>query len=134
MTEEWKSVIGFEGFYDVSNLGRVKSLCRTVIDANGKPYTVPERIMSGSIKSNGYSHVSLRKTGEKQVKRHVHQLVATAFLPIKAGSSEEVNHLDGNKLNNVTTNLEWCSHAKNMSHAWSNGFFFPRFKRSGNGT
>src|SRR5260370_41923742 len=98
MIEEWKFVPGFEGIYVVSNLGRVKSLRRTIVGVDGKSRTQRERIMSGSIKSNGYLHVSLRKTGEKQLKRHVHLLVATAFLPEKA-ISEEVNHLDGNKLN-----------------------------------
>ena len=121
MTEEWKSILGFEGFfYSVSNLGRVKSMRRPIVGVDGKSRIRRERIMSGSIKTNGYLHVSLRRTGEKQIKRHVHLLVATAFLPEKA-TSEEVNHLDCNKLNNAVTNLEWCSHAKNMAHAGSNG-------------
>jgi NUMOD4 motif/HNH endonuclease len=121
MIEEWKSVLGFEGVYAVSSLGRVKSLCRIVVRANGKPYSVSERIMSCTIKSNGYLYVSLRKTGEKQVvKRHIHQLVAMAFLPAKANNLEQVNHLDGNKLNNTPTNLEWCTHTQNMAHAWDN--------------
>jgi hypothetical protein len=129
MIEEWRPVPGFEGIYAVSNLGRVKSLQRIVTDVNGRPYTVSERIMSGTITYSGYVHMSLRKTGEKQVKRLLHQLVAAAFLPAKAESLDEVNHLDGNKLNNVPANLEWCSHAANMAHAWNNNFF-PNGRRN----
>jgi HNH endonuclease len=70
--------------------------------------------------------VSLRRTEEKQVKRHAHLLVAMAFLPGKT-ASEEVNHIDFDKLNNAVTNLEWCSHAENMAHARDNGRFqWPR--------
>jgi NUMOD4 motif/HNH endonuclease len=126
MTEEWKSVLGFDGFYAVSNLGRVKSLSRVVHDKSGKPRRLPERIMTGTLKDNGYLHVSLRKPGRKQLKRLVHRLVATAFSP---ASGNEVNHIDGNKINNTVHNLEWCNHKDNMNHAWRNGFFAHRSER-----
>ena len=74
--------------------------------------------MRGAVSTHGYAVVSLRKSGETQKKRYVHRLVAAAFV---AGCGEEVNHLDGVKLNNNCTNLEWCSHAENMAHAWDNG-------------
>jgi hypothetical protein len=126
--EEWKPVLGFEGFYALSSRGRVKSLCRVVIDRRGQPRKLSERIMLCSVKDNGYLHVSLRKPGEKQVKRLIHRLVAIAFLSTK-NETDEVNHIDGNKLNNVTANLEWCNHAQNMAHAWDNGLFqSPRTK------
>lgn len=119
MIEQWREVKGYEGFYAVSNIGSVKSLRRTISRVGGKPRTLPERMMTGSVKSNGYLHVSLRKPGELQLKRHVHRLVAEAFLPLVAG--QEVNHIDGNKLNNCVSNLEWCTRAENMAHAWDSG-------------
>jgi len=83
--------------------------------------------MSGSIKSNGYLHVSLRRPGEKQVKATVHRMVAIAFLPM---NGREVNHINGNKLNNAVENLEWCSHAENMAHAWDKGLFRRMLRES----
>jgi hypothetical protein len=123
MIEEWRTVSGFEGFYAVSNFGRVKSLSRVVYDKRKRPRNLSERIMSGAIKNNGYLHVSLRKPGDKQLKRLVHRLVAITFIPI---DGDEINHIDGNKLNNTVQNLQWCSRAENMAHAWGNGFFANR--------
>lgn len=125
MTERWKPVRGFEGYYDISDQGRVRSVARTVCREGGKPRSLPERSMQGSIKSNGYVHVSLRKPGEKQIKRHVHKLVAEAFLPRDPG--KEVNHIDGDKKNNCVSNLEWSTRAENMAHAWNSGL--TRFAR-----
>jgi hypothetical protein len=124
MTEQWKDVSGFEGFYAVSNLGNMKSLARTVCREGGKARTLPERAMRCANTTNGYRHVSLRKPGEKQVKRLVHRLVAIAFLGL--GPDDEVNHKDGDKTNNIYTNLESCTHAENMAHAWDNDYFLPR--------
>jgi hypothetical protein len=124
MIENWKEVSGFDGFYAVSNLGRIKSLSRTVCREGGKPRTLPERMMKCAKHCNGYLHVSLRKPGEKQIKRLVHRLVAEAFLGLTR--NDEVNHKDGIKTNNVIANLEPCTHAENMAHAWDNDFFLPR--------
>jgi len=124
MIEVWKEVLGFDGFYAVSNLGRMKSLSRTVCREGGKPRTLPERMMKCARHAHGYLHVSLRKPGEKQIKRLVHRLVAEAFLGLTADS--EVNHKDGIKMNNTVSNLEPCTHAENMAHAWDNDFFLPR--------
>ena len=124
MIEKWSMVDGFEGAYCVSNLGRVMSLARFVYDHSGRARSIPERIMRCGQNNKGYLVVSLRIAGEKQIKRYVHRLVASAFL-IKMDDTFEVNHKDGNKLNNVFQNLEWCSHQDNMTHAWVNGFLPP---------
>lgn len=128
MIEQWREVRGFEGFYAVSNMGRVKSIHRTICRDGGKPRTLPDRFMTGAVKSNGYVHVSLRKPGQKQIKRHIHRLVAEAFL--KRAPHQEVNHIDGNKLNNSVSNLEWCTRAENMAHAWNSGLT-PFQRRTG---
>ena len=111
--------MGFEGLYEVSDRGRVRSVDR-ILQRGEHPISLKGRPLLGTISKRGYSVVSLRRPGQIQAKRYVHQLVALAFLKRKDGDTE-VNHLDGNKQNNGVTNLEWCTHEENMAHAWDNG-------------
>jgi DNA-binding XRE family transcriptional regulator len=106
--EVWKDIKGYEGHYQVSNLGRVKSL------KNNK-----ELIMT-NVKSNlGYLRVKLSKDGK--IKGFpVHRLVGLTFLDLINGKNE-INHIDGNKKNNCLTNLEWCNRSENMRHADKTG-------------
>lgn len=106
MNEEIWRVIFVD--YLVSNLGRVKSL------KNGK-----EKILSPFKASNGYLRVSLSIDG-KQKNFAVHRLVAMAFIPNPKNKSQ-VNHIDGDKLNNCVENLEWVSSKENMRHAFRTG-------------
>lgn len=103
--EIWKDIQGFENLYQVSNLGRVKSL-------NYK-HTGKEKILKLT-KSNGYLDVILYNAGEY---KHclVHRLVAQAFIP-NINSSLQVNHKDENKLNNRVDNLEWCTPKYNSNY------------------
>lgn len=78
-TEIWKPVVGYEGFYDVSNLGRVKSLTRVIVQGNGKRITVKERILKTAVQNRGYEFVSLSNSSGKKYKL-VHTLVGTAFI------------------------------------------------------
>lgn len=117
--EKWLPVRGYEGQYEVSDLGAVRSVDR--VSKRGRHFIrLAGRCLRGTITSHGYVAVSLRNAGQRQVKRYVHQLVAEAFLTRKAGD-EEVNHLNGNKQQNGASNLEWCTRAQNMAHAWDNG-------------
>ena len=110
MKEEWKDIVGFEGYYMVSNLGRVKSLERTV--RNGRGYRiVPEKIINPYASGDGYLQVKLWKDGKVE-QPLVHRLVATAFLENTEGY-KEINHKDENKQNNCVDNLEWCSRSYN---------------------
>lgn len=113
----WKPVVGFEGLYEVSNTGVVKSLFRTV-KSKGSKKVVPERILKPRLDEWGYEGVSLCKNG-KQYGKLVHRLVAEAFISPFGG--DQVNHIDGNKLNNRVENLEWCTGSENMKHAYKNG-------------
>lgn len=117
MTEIWKPVIGFEGLYEVSNFGRVKSLEKTgtIFTGRGKPrkeYTRPEQIIHGWLQE--YQRVEMRKNG-KSYTEVVHRLVAQAFVP-NPHNKEQVNHIDENKLNNLADNLEWMTHIENVNH------------------
>lgn len=97
--EQWKPIDGYEGLYEISNLGKVKSL--------NYNRTGVEKIMRPGKTKEGYLRVDLCRGGK--VKHFlVHRLVATAFLPNPMGLPE-INHLDENKTNNVISNIEWCS-------------------------
>ncbi len=112
MDEEWRDIIGFEGCYQVSCRGRIKSLARK-IRANSGFRLIPEQIMTLKI-WHGYQVVWLRKPGVHQ-KFKVHRLVATAFHP-NPEQKEHVNHKNKDRCNNTLDNLEWMTHAENMHH------------------
>ena len=112
--EEWKDIEGYEGYYQVSNYGRVKSLKRTVWDKGGFYKTVAERILKVGKDGKGYPQVILFKEGKGESCK-IHRLVASAFCENPYGYSE-VNHKDENKENNRADNLEWCSRSYNCSY------------------
>lgn len=115
--EIWKDIKGFEGLYQVSNEGRVKSLDHIIVCNNGKG--IATKLTKGKIKkftewTKGYKRVTLSKDGiEKQYS--VHRLVAEAFID-NPYNLPCVNHKDENPSNNVWTNLEWCTHKYNMNY------------------
>ena len=114
--EEWRPVVGYEGLYEVSNMGRVKSLERTVWDNRGCYRTVHERILKPRKDRSGYLQVNLSKDGKVKWCT-VHRLVAIAFLD-NADNLPEVNHKDEDKTNNCVENLEWCSRSYNMEYSY----------------
>lgn len=116
--EEWRDIPGFEGIYQVSNLGRIKSLSRTLWNGNAF-HQHQEIIMKPSLDCNGYYLVGLRKDKKYEYER-VHRLVAKAFLPNPNGY-RVVNHIDANRSNNHVSNLEWCTHKHNTHHAIKKG-------------
>ena len=128
MTEEiWKPVVGHEGLYEVSNLGRVRALERMrrgVSSHSGKEFfrRIPGKVLSPAPHSAGYLGLSLTKAGGKPVSHLIHRLVAEAFLP-NPKELRCVNHIDANKKNNHVTNLEWCTFTENYRHAAALGLF-----------
>lgn len=105
--EKWLPVAGYEGLYEVSNLGRVKRLSSN--DAS------KEKILKPQIQRDGYQRVTLSKKGQKK-RMAIHRLVAIAFIP-NPQNKEQVNHLDADKLNNKLTNLQWATRKENIAHA-----------------
>lgn len=115
--EEWRDIKGYEGMYQVSNLGQVKSLERWTHFKNGKkPRLEKERILKLVTHHKGYFKAQLRKN-DKMKAYFVHRLVAEAFIPNPEGKSQ-VNHKDGIKTNNKTTNLEWVTQSENLKHSY----------------
>lgn len=109
-TEIWKDIEGFEGLYQVSNMGRVRSLDRT--DKNGQ--FRKGRVLADKHNNRGYHLVSLCRDGDTKY-RLIHRLVAIAFLD-NPNNLPEVNHKDENKANNSVSNLEWCTRPYNMTY------------------
>ena len=126
--EIWKPVAGYEGIYDVSNLGRVKTVERTCylnIKGTDTQRIIKEKIKHPSQDGQGYKnnngYLSVILSFKNKSKRfHVHRLVAEAFLE-NPNNYETVNHIDGNKFNNEVSNLEWASRKQNIEHAWKTG-------------
>ena len=109
-SEVWKDVDGYEGFYQVSNKGRVRSVDRR--DPRG--HRRRGRMLKPGCNSSGYLIVALYKNGKSKTK-DVHRLVARAFIP-NPESLSHVNHMDEVKDNNELSNLEWCTHKYNMNY------------------
>lgn len=111
MEEIWKDISGFEGHYQVSNLGNVRSL----VGWNGHKTVERKKVLKPSMTTTGYWKVKLVKDGARKDYR-IHRLVALSFLE-KEDGKDVVNHKDGNKLNNDVQNLEWCTQKENIDHA-----------------
>lgn len=119
MQEIWKDIKGFEGRYQVSNLGNIKSLpIKIKQKSNGGGFhyqTLRGKILIPVPNSKGYLRVVLR-TQEKREVWFVHRLVATHFVE-NPNNKPIVNHIDNVHTNNVANNLEWCTHQENLKHA-----------------
>ena len=132
MGEIWKDIEGYEGIYQVSNLGKVKSLERYCSTHWGRR-RVPEKILNPQEKEYGYLCVDLHRDGNSK-SYSIHRLVATAFIP-NPEDKPEVNHKDGDTGNNQVSNLEWATGSENVRHALQTGLIskqqFERFLHLG---
>lgn len=117
MEEEWRDIKGYEGFYQVSNFGRIRRLSFSFTDAAGRKLSYSnDYILSPTKKPNGYLSVTLCKRGAKK-RFLIHRLVGEAFLR-NDKCKPQINHIDGNKTNNQVGNLEWCSVSENVKHSY----------------
>lgn len=116
MTEIWKDVKGYEGLYQISNLGRIKSLehCVRNNKHDGKRI-VKEALLHPTDNGNGYKIIGLRKATYRK-NYYIHRLVAEHFLE-NPDNKKYVNHLDYDVTNNVVTNLEWCTQKENVEYS-----------------
>jgi hypothetical protein len=111
MNEIYKDIKGYEGWYQISNLGNVKRIMPGV-------RTYVGRIMKSSIDANGYYSVQLFRG--KPDTREIHRLVGQAFIP-NSENKAEINHINGVKTDNQIKNLEWVTRPQNMQHAFKTG-------------
>ncbi|EKQ56339.1 MULTISPECIES: NUMOD4 domain-containing protein [unclassified Clostridium] len=112
--EKWKDIPGYSGYYQVSNLGRVKSCKRIIIDSLGRKHTYRERILKPTPDEEGYLGVTLSINGKSSYSR-VHRLVAEIFVQ-NANNFSQINHIDENRSNNKSNNLEWCNSKYNLNY------------------
>lgn len=112
MDEMWKDVPQWEGYYQVSNLGRVRSVDRIT---NSRPAC--SKVLKQAVQNSGYYFVSLWKNN-KSKNALVHRIVALAFIKNNDKKKKYVNHIDGNKFNNNFENLEWCTFSENIKHSY----------------
>lgn len=116
--EEWRDIKGFENFYQISNLGRIKSKNRYIRTRGGGVRFAKERIIKPIICQNGYYEIHLRVNGKRTVKM-LHRAVAEAFIE-NINNWPEVNHKDENHANNHVDNLEWCTSKYNANYGTRN--------------
>lgn len=124
MTELWKSIKGYEGIYEVSNLGNVRNI---------KPrykYINPNGLLKPVKLNTGYLNVSLINKDKIRKEHRVHRLVAEAFIP-NTDNKPQVNHIDSNRANNNVENLEWVTCKENIVHAQKQGRLFDAQQKGG---
>lgn len=130
LTEKWKPIKNYEGLYEVSNTGKVRSVTREVKTTNGRTVkTQGKELKPISSKltarhPNPMFHVELWKNNQRKVFM-IHRLVAETFIPNPEGKPQ-VNHKDGNRYNNGVSNLEWCTCSENSLHAYKTGLTKPK--------
>ena len=117
--ETWLDVVGYEGCYQVSDYGRVKSVARI----SAQNHHLRERIRKPETDKDGYQIVNLCKDGKVRLHK-VHRLVAMAFIK-NTDNRDQINHIDGNKANNRVSNLEWVNGSENVRHALDTGLRKP---------
>lgn len=113
--EDWRDVVGYEGLYIVSNLGRVRSCDRAVLRSNGTVQNRKGILKKTSLDKDGYEIVSLSNHGTSK-KAKVHRIVAEAFVDGYFDGAE-VNHIDTDRTNNMSCNLEWVTHDYNILYS-----------------
>lgn len=117
--EKWKEILGYEGYYEISDKGRVRSIDRYIKKSNGVCQFIRGKWCNLKEDKDGYVVVKLSKDGVTKI-YPVHRLVATTFIrnPV---DNEEVDHLDCNRKNNEVSNLRWVTHSENVSRIFETG-------------
>jgi len=122
--EIWVDIVGYEGLYQISNNGRVKSLERIVVGKDGVSYPVKEKIKTPSIGKRRYPYVDLY-IGNQKKKKYIHRLKAIAFIANPENKSD-VNHKYGDKTDFGDDSIEWNTRSENIRHAFANGLNVAR--------
>jgi hypothetical protein len=123
----WKPIPEFEGFYEVNNIGDVRSVERYVVNSIGYRKNLKGKLLKKGTDKDGYKDVCMCKEGKEYHKR-CHRLVAAAFIP-NPDNKPLVNHINGIPDDNRVSNLEWCTEKENTEHAIRTGLMVLNSKR-----
>lgn len=123
MKEIWKPLMDSE-YYEVSNLGKIRCVGGTILRKDNKPYTLKSLVLKPFVSRCNYEILTLNLDINKKVL--IHRAVLETFNPVENMENLQVNHIDGNKRNNVLSNLEWVTREENMQHAMKKGLFNPQ--------
>jgi len=115
MVEIWKDIIDYEGYYEISNLGNIRSKEKTIINKNGFSRKLPLKYLKLNIGSKGYLGLGLSKNNKVHY-FELHRLLAIHFIEKNNIDFNIVNHIDGDILNNNLDNLEWTTLRENTTH------------------
>lgn len=126
MTEIWKDIPGYEGKYQVSSIGRVRSCGLKFIRKNGSPFFRPGRILKTHPNYSGYLSITLRKIDCSEKRFTVHRLVAMSFLK-KDKRRNHIDHINSNKLDNNYKNLQWVTQQENNAKQ-----YYPKHEKRWN--
>lgn len=124
--ETWRDVSGYEGFYVVSNQGRVKSLFRMVVSKNGAKKSISPKIIASKISGDGYTQNCLFNNTGKRKYLLTHRIAANAFIA-NPENKPQVNHKNGIKDDNRVENLEWVTRSENQLHALQTGLYISQY-------
>src|SRR5699024_3246464 len=122
MEEIWKDIPNFEGYYQVSNLGNVRSVERIIKYRDGRTFNYPSKQLKQGKDTRGYYQVGFNVNG-RQTNHRIHRLVAETFLVKPETKLISVNHIDGIKANNQLDNLEWVTYSENTKKGYDSGLF-----------
>lgn len=121
--EVWSKIKDYEGIYEISTFGRIKSLSRLKKGVENTSYLTKEKILKNVFDKDGYCLINLYKNNKSKTFK-IHRLVALHFIE-NTLNKEQVNHINGIKTDNRIENLEWCTHSENMKHALINKLKIP---------
>ena len=122
--EKWLPIRGYEGLYEVSNHGRVRSFDKIVHCRGWKTRRVKGKILHGTLNAYGYPAVNLYHTARQSKTHRIHRLVAQHFIP-NPRNAPDINHIDFDRTNATASNLEWVFHIENIRHSRKFGRYKP---------